>query len=216
MDDESESKVAPIAVSILTNSLLIKVPAQGNERDDDRSKPKGWIRENTRVGQVLDVKVTNYLERYGIEVKIDSTQNDGSQTWIVFSRGMDKYVTELSEENEKPIHFEEVAPSAGKPVATKQQKQYIPSSSSSSSTVMPIDQRKWNDISAVGKIDDNSYKISKLMTRLLRHQGYLREDDGTIEWRKFLPLFYREHCLDPNGFILHMRAIQGHCGGNKS
>ena len=32
------------------------------------------------------------------------------------------------------------------------------------------------DISAVGNVDDKSYKISKHITRLLRHQGYPRED----------------------------------------
>ena len=45
--------------------------------------------------------------------------------------------------------------SAGKPVAINQQHQFIPSSSSSA--IMPINQRKWNDISAVGRIDDAAY-----------------------------------------------------------
>ena len=40
-------------------------------RDDKGSKPKGWIRWNTKIGPVLEVKVTYYLERYGIEVKIE-------------------------------------------------------------------------------------------------------------------------------------------------
>ena len=37
-------------------------------RDDKGSKPQGWIRGKTKIGLVLEVKVTNYLERYGIEV----------------------------------------------------------------------------------------------------------------------------------------------------
>ena len=128
------------------------------------------------------------MERYEIEIKVDSMQNDGSQSWIVTSRGIDKYVNELPEDNKKPVHYEDVASSAGKLVAIKQQEQFIPSSSSSSSssTMMPINQRKWNDISAVEKLDDTSYKISKQMTRLLRHQGYHREDDGAIERRELL------------------------------
>ena len=31
------------------------------------------------------------------------------------------------------------------------------------------------------------------MTRLLRHEGYPREDVGAIEWRKLIPVCYREH-----------------------
>ena len=121
---------------------------------------------------MLEVKVTNYLKRYGIEVKIDSMQNDGTLSWIVISRGINKYVTELPEENGKPSHHEEVALGAGKPVATEQQ--FTPSSASSSPTIMPIDQRKWNDILAVGNIDELSFKISKQITRLQRHQGHPR------------------------------------------
>ena len=64
--------------------------------------------------------------------------------------------------------------------------------SSSSSPTLPINQRKWNDTPDVRRMDDNSCKISKLMTRLLRHQCYPREDDEAIEWRKWLPMFYRD------------------------
>ena len=87
-------------------------------RDDKESKPKGLVRGNTKNGPALQVKVANYLQRYGIEVKTDSMQNDGIQSWIVISRGTDKYVTELPEKNEKPSHYEEVALGAGKPIAT--------------------------------------------------------------------------------------------------
>ena len=37
---------------------------------------------------VLEVKVTNHLDRYGIETKIDPMQKDGTQSWIVISRGV--------------------------------------------------------------------------------------------------------------------------------
>ena len=101
----------------------------------------------------LEVKVTNYLERYGIEVKIDSMQNDGIQSWIVISRGINQYVTELPEESGKSIHNEEVAASTQKPVAKKHKEQFTPSIPSFSTTVMPIDQRKWRDIPSVEHVD---------------------------------------------------------------
>ena len=115
VNDESESKVSPTVVPILTQLLLINVPAQGtgscrentSPRDDKGSTPK------------LEIKVSNYMERYEIEIKVDSMQNDGSQSWIVTSRGIGKYVNELPEDNKKSIHYEDVASSAGKLVATK-------------------------------------------------------------------------------------------------
>ena len=97
-------------------------------------------------------------------LKLRSTpcmQNDGTHSWIVISRGD---VTELQEGSTTPIHYEHAAPGGEKPVAMKQQEQFIPSSSSSSSTVMPINKRRWNDSSAVGRSDEKSLKISKQMT----------------------------------------------------
>ena len=137
---------------------------------------------------LLEVKVANHLDRDGIEMKIDSTMKDWSQSWIVISRGVKKYATELSEENKKPVLYEEASSSTGKLVAMKQKEQIIPSSSWSTTSL--INQRKWNDIPVAGRIDGNSYKISKLMTRLLRHHGYPREGDGAIEWKKLLPMFF--------------------------
>ena len=84
-------------------------------------------------------------------------------------------------------------------------------------------------------------KKEKKMTRLLQHQSHHRESDGAIEWilvlleccRDYLdaPKWTTEkwidylqggcnknrfqYCLNSDGFILYMRAIQGHSGGNR-
>ena len=57
-------------------------------RSDDRSQPKEFIRDNTKIGSVLEVLVTKYYDRCGIEIKIDSMQVDGTQSWMVISRGV--------------------------------------------------------------------------------------------------------------------------------
>ena len=85
-------------------------------RDDERSTPKEWIRGDTKIGPILEVKVTHHLYQHGIEIKIDSMQKGRSQSWIVISRGMNKYVNELSEENGKSIHVEEVTANTGDPL----------------------------------------------------------------------------------------------------
>ena len=95
-------------------------------QDEERSQPKGWIRGNTEVGPVLEVKVTHHSYHIGIDIKIDSMKNDGSQFWTVISRGMNKYVTKLPEENGTSTHGEEVVASTAKPVATKQKEQFTP------------------------------------------------------------------------------------------
>ena len=117
---------------------------------------------NHRKVNKMEVKVKNYLELHEIDIEIDSMQNDGSQSWIVIRRCVDKYVTELPEENEKLIHFEEVASSTVKPVATKQKEHFTPALSSSSTTDVPMSHRKWNDIPA-----EESFNIPKRMSRIL-------------------------------------------------
>ena len=166
-------------------------------------------------------------------------QKDGTQSWIVISRGVHKCATELPEENKKPIHCEEAPSSTGKSEAMQQKEQL--KLSSSSPTTLPINQRKWNDKSAVGRIDGRSNLILKLITRFSRHQGYPRQDDGALEWRTLSLVVHREHrevekwtkqvwqdcrekgshknriqyCGDSSSYFLYMRAIQGDSGGNK-
>ena len=140
-------------------------------RDDERSTPKEWIRGDTKIGPVLEVKVTHHLYQHGIEIKIDSMQKGRSQSRIVISRGMNEYVNELSEENGKCSHYKKVTACTGRLVATKQKEQLTPSLSSLSTIVVPIDQRKWKDIPAVENVDERllSFNVSKSMTRILRH-----------------------------------------------
>ena len=90
-------------------------------RDDRRSKLIGLVRRNTRIEPVLEVKGTNHLERNGVEIKIDSMQKDGTQSWIVISRSVNKHVTELPEEDKNPVHCEEAPSSTGQLVAMKQE-----------------------------------------------------------------------------------------------
>ena len=84
---------------------------------------------------VLEINITKHIDRHGIEIKIDSMQKDGSQFWIVNSRCIDKYVTELLEENRL---CEEASSSTGKLIAMEPREPLIPSSSSS--TTLPTKQ----------------------------------------------------------------------------
>ena len=63
-----------------------------HSRDDDKSYPKGITGNGARV----DVLVTEQCNRYGIEMRIESLVQDGSQSWVVISRGVERQVTELS------------------------------------------------------------------------------------------------------------------------
>ena len=89
-------------------------------------------------------------------------KNDGSQSWIVISRGMNQHVNELPEESGKSIHNEEVATRTRRPAATKQKEQYTSPLSSLATIVLPIDQRKCKDILAVDYVDQRIFDIQCL------------------------------------------------------
>ena len=172
--------------------MAVQVPVENIRLAEMLTDPKQFLRGNTKIGPVLEVKITKEFDRRGIEIKIDSMQKDGTQSWMVISRGVGKYVTELAVDHTKPFHYEEASSGTGQLVAMEERQQLFPSSSSSST--LPIKLRTWSDIPAVPKvIEDNCYDISKIMTRILRHGGYPREEYGAIEWRKQLPMFHREN-----------------------
>ena len=67
-------------------------------RSDQSSQVKGWIHGNTKIGPVLDVMVCYHQGRYGIEIMIGSLFGDKTCSWVRIVNGINKYVTEMSEE----------------------------------------------------------------------------------------------------------------------
>ena len=47
-------------------------------RDDPVSQPKGWIQGNMRIGLVLEVATSFQHFKYGIEIRIESVNQDNS------------------------------------------------------------------------------------------------------------------------------------------
>ena len=59
-------------------------------RDEKSTDPKGWIREKTKIGLVLEV-TTSYLQgKYGVEIRIESVNKDNSQSWVIISHDLNK------------------------------------------------------------------------------------------------------------------------------
>ena len=67
-------------------------------RSGQSSQVKGWFRGNTKIGPVLDVIVCFHQGRYGVEIMIESLFVDNTCSWVRIVNGINKYVTEMSEE----------------------------------------------------------------------------------------------------------------------
>ena len=61
-------------------------------RDDQASQPKGWIRGNTRIGPILEVTTSFQHFKFGVEVRIQSVNEDNSHSWVRISYGTVRYV----------------------------------------------------------------------------------------------------------------------------
>ena len=49
-------------------------------RDDPSSQAEGWIQGNIRIGLVLEVTTSFQHFKYGIEIRIESVNQDDSQS----------------------------------------------------------------------------------------------------------------------------------------
>ena len=78
-------------------------------RDEKSSDAKSWIRGNTKIGPVLEV-TTSYLQgKYGVETRIESVNKDNSHSSVRISHGLNKLVTDLSNNEEDDNNEQETS-----------------------------------------------------------------------------------------------------------
>ena len=47
-------------------------------RDDKSTDPKGWIQGNIKIGPVLEVTTSHLPGKHGVEIRLESVNNDNS------------------------------------------------------------------------------------------------------------------------------------------
>ena len=166
-------------------------------RDDKASQPKGWIRGNMRIGPVLKVTTSFQHFKYGIEIRIESVNQENSHSWVRISYGTVKYVSDSFEDNTENLadtQEEEDVPTSSGVVAARSKGKAKPQPREPVGTTatLPIHERRWIDIEP-SKQDLASYDLSKTVINLLRHNLKLqREEDGAIELYK-IKFHLRDH-----------------------
>ena len=105
-------------------------------RNEKGTRVRGWIRKNTRIGPVLDIKVCRHEDRYSTEVLVESLFQDRTASGVRIVSGIDKYGTESMQTKE------EEHGASGRLVAEPRQKSTVTLTSVS----FPVLERKWIDI----------------------------------------------------------------------
>ena len=157
-------------------------------RDDRASQPKGWIQGNMRIEPVLEVTTSFQYFKYGIEIRIESVNQDDSHSWVRISYGTVKYVIESIEDNTEILadpQEEQIPQTSTSVVAARSKAKAKPQPREfAGTTTIPIHERRWIYIEP-SKQDLDSYDLSKKVINLLRHNQTLqREEDGAIEFCK--------------------------------
>ena len=67
-------------------------------RNDPSSQAKGWIQGNMRIGPVFEVTTSFRNFKYGIEIRIESVNQDNSHSWVRIY-GTVKYVIDSIQDN---------------------------------------------------------------------------------------------------------------------
>ena len=130
-----------------------------------------------------------------MKIRLESSNKDNSHSWVRISHGLNKLVTDLSnnkenddnEQETSEMQFEEFALKtnaltfASRPKANaKPQRRTL---ASSSTRTVPIGESSWTDIEPEN-YSPIVHPVSKQLSTLLRHGHLPREDDGAIEfWR---------------------------------
>ena len=192
-------------------------------RDEKSSDPKGWIRGNTKMGPVLEVTTCCPQGEYGAEIRIASVNKDNSHSWVRISHGLNKLVTDLSNNNEddnneqetSEMQFEDFALKtnvlafASRSKAKTKPRRRTPACSST--RTVPIGEGTWTDVEP----EDYSpiaYQVSKQLSTLLRHGHLPREEDGPIEFWRLKDYLPNDLC-DLN--IGMWKSTMAKSGGNK-
>ena len=115
-------------------------------RDDKSTDPEGWIRGNTKIGPVLEVTTSFLHGKHGVEIRIESVNEDNSHSWVRISHGLNKLVTDLIDkeydDNEQETFTTKTEVIAFASRSKAKAKPRRPSTTCSSSRTVPILERK--------------------------------------------------------------------------
>ena len=148
--------------------------------------------------------------RYGVEIMIESLFRDRTVLWVRIVNGINKYVTETSEEI--PVASVDNR-GTGKPVA-KAKPRPKPTLTLTQESI-PNRERKWIDVDP-GKFSQGCFEVSKFMIRLLRHDETVhREDDGAVRFDDLAEKFKAKFAGTSQWSIEAWTTVQAKGGGPK-
>ena len=152
-------------------------------------KQKDGFKQIFELDLYLEVTTSFQHFKYGIEIRLESVNQDNSHSLVRFSYGTVKYVIDSIQDNTEILadpQEEQILQTSTSVVAarSKAKAKLQPRGLVGTTATIPMHERRWIDIEP-SKQNLASYDLSKKVINLLRHnQTVQREDDGAIQfWR---------------------------------
>ena len=168
-------------------------------RDNLSSEPKGWIREGTKIGPVLEVTINYHQGKPGIEIRIKTVSGDGSHSWVRISNELNMFLRDLTEKSR--ILGQEVDDSARTAQPSSQELRIAPHSQKKPTN--PAQRQNWSRLQVL---------FSRLLWntfRFIRGNGWILNwlRKGTVLWDV---TFRREwlHCFGMNRIFFEKKTEQ--------
>ena len=164
-------------------------------RDDKSSDPKGWVRENTNIGPVLEVTTSFLQGKYGVEFRIEFGGVDNSHSLARISHGLNnKLVTDFSNK-EDDDNEQELLRCSSKNMRWRRmyllfRAEQWPQQNHEDEFLFVQVQEVYLFVKDLGVILSQKlirlslYPVSKQLSTLLRHGHPLREENGAIEFSR--------------------------------
>ena len=193
-------------------------------------RPERLDSRNTKIEPVLEVTTCCLTGKYGVEIRIEPVNKDHSHSWVRFSHGLDKWVTDLSnkedddnEQETSEMQFDNFALklNAGD-FASQRPKQ------NHKDVLLPArPQELYPSVKEIGLmlsqkiIHQSITQCQNNWVLFFRHGHLPREDDSSkrswtistlVWWKGNKKRFW--YCTDDSGIIVYLRALQGHSGRN--
>ena len=123
-------------------------------------------------------------------------KEDGTMSWVVISRDIERYVLELALDHADPMRFDQHTMSSARPGARTMPPISSTSSSSRTDAPVPMEHGGWEHIARVKRVEEIRYPVSKKNVEFAASSLWSFANKTVLEWNQLLFQFKRSHFPD--------------------
>ena len=116
---------------------------------EEASQPRGWIQRKTKIGPVLEIATCCLHGKYGVEIRILSSNRDNSHSWVRNFSWLEQLCDEFEQQRAGNSRSSDALKLDAKDFACRSKAKAKPQRrepAGSSPRTVPIGKRTWTDV----------------------------------------------------------------------